>query len=79
VRWLLIYAGTCTLLVGVAFGALWAFEGDGALGLSLHGIIALVLAIVLTSAVGIGLMALLFHSSRSGHDDEVGVFDQHDG
>jgi len=78
VHWLLVYAGTCTLLVGVAFGALWVFEGEDGFGLSLHGIIALVLAIVLTSAVGIGLMALLFHSSRSGHDDEVGVFDEND-
>ncbi|HEY0837238.1 MAG TPA: hypothetical protein VGE72_25220 [Azospirillum sp.] len=77
-RWLLAYAGTCTLLVGVAFGALWVFEDGQDIGLSLHGVIALVLAIVLTSAVGIGLMALLFHSSRSGHDDEVGVFKESD-
>jgi len=34
-----------------------------------HGWIALVLGVVLTAALGAGLMWLVFHSSRSGHDD----------
>ncbi|MFW5661149.1 MAG: hypothetical protein ACOC0V_00980 [Oceanicaulis sp.] len=34
-----------------------------------HGWFALVLGVVLTIAVGVGLMWLLFHSSRGGHDD----------
>ena len=34
-----------------------------------HGWLALVLGVVLTAAVGAGLMWLLFYSARSGHDD----------
>jgi len=45
---------------GVAFTMSW------------HGWLALVLGVVLTSVLGAALMALTFHSSRSGHDEEVG-------
>ena len=39
--------------------------------ISIHGIIALVVTGVGCLVVGGGLMSLVFHSSRSGHDDEV--------
>lgn len=34
-----------------------------------HGWFALILGVVLSLVLGIGLMWLVFHSSRSGHDD----------
>ena len=37
--------------------------------MSVHGWIALVLGTVLSLAVGIGLMALVFYSSRRGYDE----------
>ena len=37
-----------------------------------HGFIALALGVVLSLALGIGLMFLVFYSNRRGHDDEVG-------
>ncbi|MFP4518507.1 MAG: hypothetical protein ACLFQ5_03535 [Oceanicaulis sp.] len=37
--------------------------------MSWHGWLALFLGVVLTAALGVGLMRLLFYSSRSGHDD----------
>ena len=43
--------------------------GEIAFSMSWHGWLALTLGVVLTTALGIGLMALVFHSSRSGHDD----------
>lgn len=40
-------------------------------GLGFHGTIAAVLGMLLTTLVGTGLMALLFHSSRTRHDQQV--------
>ena len=39
--------------------------------LSTDGNIALTLGIVLSMVVGVGLMALLFHSARRGYDEQV--------
>lgn len=50
--------------------AMWNTMGD--VEMSAHGIVALVLGVVLALGLGIGLMALVFYSSRSGHDDEIG-------
>jgi hypothetical protein len=47
---------------GYAFGA---FEGIG-----WHGIVALVVGVTLSLALGVGLMALMYASSRS-HDEEA--------
>jgi hypothetical protein len=38
-------------------------------GISTHGIIAMVLGTMFTVLVGVGLMALIFYSNRSGQDD----------
>ncbi|WP_035705466.1 hypothetical protein [Niveispirillum irakense] len=44
---------------------------DAPLNISLHGFIALGLGAVGSLAVGGGLMALVFFSNRSGHDQAV--------
>ncbi|WP_029008111.1 hypothetical protein [Azospirillum halopraeferens] len=67
-RWVYVFLAVSTALTGVALASLWMLEGDG-FGLGLHGVLALVLGIVLTAALAVGLMALMFHSARSGHDD----------
>jgi hypothetical protein len=46
-----------------------AFEGSN---LGTHGWIAFTLGVVITCALGIGLMALVFYSDRSGQDDRAG-------
>jgi hypothetical protein len=43
--------------------------------MSIHGWIALTLGIVVSLAVGLGLMALVFFSARRGYDDGVGPGD----
>ena len=46
------------------------FELMGDLGT--HGWIAFTLGVVVTSALGVALMALVFHSDRSGQDERAG-------
>jgi hypothetical protein len=43
--------------------------------MSIHGWIALTLGVVVTTAVGVGLMALSFFSARRGYDDAAGPKD----
>ncbi len=49
---------------------LWAVMGE--VQISGHGMIALTIGVLLSLALGIGLMFLVFYSSRRGHDDDVG-------
>ncbi len=42
-------------------------------------LIAFSVGAIMTSALGIGLMALIFYSSRSGHDDAVSGTTDHSG
>lgn len=41
-------------------------------GKSAHAVFAIILGVGFTIALAVGLMALVFYSNRSGHDDEVG-------
>ena len=49
---------------------MWIDLGD--VGISAHGFIALALGTILSLALGMGLMYLVFYSSRHGHDDDIG-------
>lgn len=53
------------------YGVAQAWKGVG-LELSLHGWIALTLGVVLSIALGVGLMSLVFYSARRGYDDHQG-------
>ena len=68
-RWLLTFIGFNVALVVVVFGTIWAVGGLAESGLSTHGWIAMALGIVFTSALGVGLMALVFHSAREDYDE----------
>lgn len=63
----LICAG---ILTGTAVG-LALLLGFGDLGLGAHGAVALIMGVLLTMAIAMVLMGLMFLSSRSGRDDEV--------
>lgn len=68
-RFVLIALVLSLILVALLFwiGFRWFGLGDG--GLSFHGYLAMGLGALFTLLMGIGLMALSFHSNRSGHDD----------
>ncbi|WP_340117861.1 hypothetical protein [Pelagibius sp. 7325] len=70
-RWLMAYCGTCGFLIAVALLALWAGNGFHGLGISGHGVVAVMLGVVVSVALAIGLMALVFFSDRSGYDDTL--------
>ena len=63
-----IVAGTAALIVAVVL-ATWALGGFA--GMSGAGDVALILGIAATLSLGIGLMALVFYSSRSEQDEAV--------
>ena len=66
-----IAALTAVLLaiLGVAaYATLKAWRGVG-LELTLHGWVALILGVVVSIALGVGLMSLTFISARRGFDD----------
>jgi hypothetical protein len=68
-------AGTIAIVVAVLIVAFvvaisvgnWNFVGNS--GIDLNGWIALILGVVVTLALGIGLMALVFISNRRGYDE----------
>jgi len=59
-------------LAGVGWFALYQWNVLGDVEISTHGYIALVLGVIVTAALGIGLMTLLFYSARKGHDETGG-------
>lgn len=66
--WVAIGAAIIVMATISAISVLnWRAIGDT--GIDLNGWIALILGVLVTLAVGIGLMALIFISSRRGHDD----------
>lgn len=69
---------TARFLVGSIGGAValivlfFAVSGSRWLGLDVPATIALILGIVATIGLAVGLMALMFYSSRSGRDEMAG-------
>ena len=63
---IVIAALIVAVVVAVSVGN-WNFVGNS--GIDLNGWIALILGVIVTLAVGIGLMALVFISNRRGYDE----------
>ena len=64
-----VLGGLLVASVGIAAYAWWSLAD---VEMSTSGYLALAAGIVLTLVVGIGLMGLVFYSSRRGHDDRAG-------
>ena len=65
---LVVLGGLLTAAVA-AVVYIWRALGD--MPTSGHGLAALLLGALLSIALGVGLMFLVFYSSRHGHDDDV--------
>ena len=66
--WIAAGIAVVAVAIVVAVSAVnWNVVGNS--GISLNGWIALILGVMVTLAVGIGLMTLVFISSRRGYDD----------
>ena len=61
------------VLLAILGLAIWGLQAAWRLGgdvkMSIHGYIAVAIALVLTAVIGGGLMWLAFYSSRHGYDD----------
>lgn len=64
-----VLIGLMAAVIGVVVYA-WMQMGD--VEMSWGGILAMIGGVIVSLAVGMGLMGLTFYSSRSGHDDDVG-------
>jgi len=62
-------AGAAIIVAIVVAVAIVNWDSVGNSGISLNGWIALFLGVTATLAVGVGLMALVFISSRRGYDE----------
>jgi len=60
-------AAAAVLVVVVVIASLWSGLGESEI--SLAGWLAMALGVILTLGLGIGLMALVFISSRRGYDE----------
>jgi uncharacterized BrkB/YihY/UPF0761 family membrane protein len=58
------------LLVAAIVGVTMSGTDDLAAGVSGPGTIAMVFGVLFTLAVGVGLMGLIFYSSRRGYDEQ---------
>lgn len=74
----IVTAGLLIVASLVAIG-LYAWFSFGDMAMTTSGYIALALGIVGTMALAIGLMSLVFFSSRYGYDEQVGRGDQQKG
>jgi len=69
--WIAVVIAAALVAIVVAVSVInWQVIGDT--GIDLNGWIALILGVLLTLALGIGLMALIFISNRRGYDDPPG-------
>jgi hypothetical protein len=69
-KWILSYSLACSGAIGAVLALAWVFGGFDTEGVSKNGVVAMVLGTIFTVLVGVGLMALIVYSNRSGLDDQ---------
>ena len=71
-RRLVGFSAVCLGFIALVLLVIWIMGGFSNVHLSLAGWIAYGLGVVLTSVLGVVLMALVFYSDRSGRDESAG-------
>jgi hypothetical protein len=66
--WIAVGVAVVAMAIIIAVSVL-NWRAIGSTGIDLNGWIALILGVLVTLAVGIGLMTLIFISRRRGYDD----------
>lgn len=69
VRWLALFTTISLGMLAATVGLLWALNGFHGLGMGGHMLAALLLGVFFTTAVGVGLMTLMFWSHRHRRDE----------
>jgi len=67
-KWILTFSAVCLAAIASVLVLGWAANGFTTAGLGTHGIVAIVAGVTFTVLLAVGLMALVFYSSRSGQD-----------
>jgi hypothetical protein len=62
----------CLGFIALVMLIVWIMGGFEGADFGFHGWIAIILGMTVTSALGVALMALVFHSDRSGQDERAG-------
>jgi hypothetical protein len=70
-RWLVTYAAVSLGSIAAVLLALWVLDDFQGFGLDTPATIATVVGILVTSALGVGLMGLMFYSDRSNVDEDA--------
>jgi hypothetical protein len=65
----LLLAALLGMLVAVIFIAVWGWMSAAGTDVPAAGYLAMAFGVVVSLVVGIGLMALVFYSSRAGYDE----------
>jgi hypothetical protein len=70
-KWAVWFVPACFLGIGAVLLVVWLSGGFQGTGLNASIALALALGILFSSLLGVGLMALIFYSNRSGQDEEA--------
>jgi hypothetical protein len=70
-KWAIWFALACSGGIAAALLIIWLAGGFARVGLDTNVTLALVLGIFFSSLLGIALMGLIFHSNRSGRDEDA--------
>ena len=78
---LIIFSFVFVLIISIIFSVRLWFHMDF-IDLSFHGVLAIIIAVIVSLILGFGLMSLSFFSSRFGFDDRVdhdleSIFEKH--
>ena len=69
-KWILNYSLACSGAIGAVLVLAWLCGGFDTEGVSPSGVGAMVVGTIFTVLVGVGLMALIVYSNRSGQDEQ---------
>ena len=74
----MVLAALLTLFVGTVYVSYLGWTSAAGTDVPASGYIALVIGVICSLAVGFGLMALVFYSSRAGYDEPARLVQKDD-